>query len=292
MSFNERAKKYFYKAYPDYDFEFDECTINDIFMGSVVKRPLLAVGHNKIEDKFENFIAIERFGGVFELRALPSIYSYFRDINKKAPHKLNVSPDTIGSGKDKIRIRKVSVQPKIRLYTDELQIPRANIFFELMQTGLVLEILEEKELFSTVFISYGGTDEVIVEEINEFLNNHGIKTWFFKRDSLPGEKLHRMMSDEIENHDKVLLVCSKDSLSRNGVLNEIERVLEREAREGGNDILTPITIDDFVFNDWKSKKPDIERQVKSRVITQIVQKENPSVSLKELNKLVRALKNR
>jgi hypothetical protein len=84
---------------------------------------------------------------------------------------------------------------------------------------------------------------------------------------LPGQKLHRVMHEQINNHDRVLLVCSEHSLSRLGVLNEIERVLEREAREGGKEILIPITLDDHVYQDWAQDRPDLAQQIRSRVIT-------------------------
>ena len=127
-------------------------------------------------------------------------------------------------------------------------------------------MIDEQQLHSTVFISYGGPDEEFAGKINERLKQNGVKTWFFPTDALPGDKLHRAMSNGVVDHDRVLLICSKSSLKRSGVLNEIERVLEREAREGGSSILIPITVDDFVFSDWAPNRPDISRQVQSRVI--------------------------
>lgn len=76
-----------------------------------------------------------------------------------------------------------------------------------------------------------------------------------------------MMHDHINNHDRVLLLCSKAALSRLGVLNEIERVLEREAKEGGNEILIPVTIDDYVYGDWAPKHSDLAAQLRTRVIS-------------------------
>ena len=76
-----------------------------------------------------------------------------------------------------------------------------------------------------------------------------------------------MMHDGVNNHDRVLLVCSEESLTRVGVLNEIERVLEREAKEGGSEVLIPITLDDYVYGDWAPDRKDIADQIRSRVIT-------------------------
>jgi hypothetical protein len=89
------------------------------------------------------------------------------------------------------------------------------------------------------------------------------------------------------------LVSICPTCSRVGVLNEIERVLEREAREGGTDILIPVTIDDFVFSDWKPSRDDIAAQVRSRVITTIPNNDIANVEFqKELEKVVQMLKKR
>jgi hypothetical protein len=58
-------------------------------------------------------------------------------------------------------------------------------------------------------------------------------------------------------------------LLRNGVLNEIERVLEREAKEGGSSVLVPIALDDFVFTEWAPSRPDLASQVRTRVILKL-----------------------
>jgi hypothetical protein len=70
----------------------------------------------------------------------------------------------------------------------------------------------------------------------------------------------------VRDYDRVLLICSQSSLTRPGVLNEIEQVLVREGEEGGSEILIPITIDDYVFEEWKPEREDIARQIRARVI--------------------------
>jgi hypothetical protein len=77
------------------------------------------------------------------------------------------------------------------------------------------------------------------------------------------------MHDGVNKYDRVLLVCSKSSLVRPGVENELERVLEREAKEGGAEILIPVTLDDFVFSRWNPQRSDLASQVRSRVITKL-----------------------
>ena len=97
--------------------------------------------------------------------------------------------------------------------------------------------------------------------------------------------LHRVMSEGVNNHDRVLLICSKNSVNRYGVLNEIERMLEREAKEGGTEIIIPIALDDYIFNDWNPEQKDIKDQIISRVISSI----NEVNFNKEIEKIVEAL---
>lgn len=120
--------------------------------------------------------------------------------------------------------------------------------------------------YRSVFISYGGPDEGSAKHLAEVLESHGVTVWWFTRDAVPGQKLHRLMFDGVASHDRIVLLCSESSLSRNGVLNEIERVLEREAREGGSGILIPISLDDYVFSRWRPARTDLADQVRSRVI--------------------------
>jgi hypothetical protein len=97
------------------------------------------------------------------------------------------------------------------------------------------------------------------------------------------------MHDEINKHDRVLLICSKAALSRPGVLNEIERVLEREAREGGREILIPIALDDYVKSEWAPGRPDLAAQIRTRVIATIDMSCGVSGPRAQLDKLVKAL---
>ena len=56
-------------------------------------------------------------------------------------------------------------------------------------------------------------------------------------------------------YDKLVVVCSKRSLTSGPLLREIERALQREddeRKQSGRDkqILFPITIDGFAFTEW------------------------------------------
>ncbi|MCZ4222904.1 toll/interleukin-1 receptor domain-containing protein [Pedobacter rhodius] len=118
----------------------------------------------------------------------------------------------------------------------------------------------------TVFISYGGPDEKFAYRLNKFLNDSGVRTFFFPLHAKPGEKLHRVMRDNINNFAKVIFICSETSLNRAGLLNELEETLQREAREGGKSILIPITLDNYVFTNWIPPSTGVKQAVQDRVI--------------------------
>lgn len=182
---------------------------------------------------------------------------------------------------------------RLIIYMDEVRLPYQVVMEIFASVGLLVDIVNESEMFSTLFISFGGPDQNSASSINAYLKGKGIKTWFFPDDALPGQKLHRMMHEGINSHDRVLLICSNASLIRPGVLNEIERVLEREAKEGGSEILIPVTLDEYVYQDWAPTRRDVADQIRSRVITKIdLQPSSENGFNMQLEKLVKALARR
>lgn len=120
--------------------------------------------------------------------------------------------------------------------------------------------------YRSVFISYGGPDERFARAIYEEFTRRGVRSFFFPESAVPGKRLHRTMLEGVNDYDRVLLICSRTSLNRFGVLNELEQVLAREAREGGAELLIPITLDDYVFSGWSPQQSDIVIQIRDRVV--------------------------
>jgi hypothetical protein len=138
---------------------------------------------------------------------------------------------------------------------------------EWMIKGLrALDPADTFAMMQSTFISYGAPDETFATALRDELQKNGVKTFLFRDDAVPGQKLHRMMSDGVNRYDRVILVCSKASLNRPGVLNEIEETLQREARDGGAVYLIPIRLDDYVFKGWSPTTGNIARAVRDRVV--------------------------
>ena len=108
----------------------------------------------------------------------------------------------------------------------------------------------------TVFLSYGGPDVGIAESLRNDLEKSGIDTWWFPSNAQWGEKIHHEVSKNILKFDRLLLICSRRSLIRKGVLHEIEEVVDRESEQGGISILIPVAIDDVLDTEWWRYEPD------------------------------------
>lgn len=120
-----------------------------------------------------------------------------------------------------------------------------------------------RSLMRSTFISYGGPDEPFARRLYEELRAYGVVTYFFPESARLGERIGNEVRSRIQEHDRVILVCSEASLDRPGVRNEIQETFDREARDGGATYLIPITIDDYVLTRWND--PLAER-VRGRVV--------------------------
>jgi TIR domain len=146
------------------------------------------------------------------------------------------------------------------------------------------------ESFASTFLSYGGPDEAFARRLYENLMVRGVTVFFFPESATPGQRLHRTMSDGIHEYDRALLLCSRNSLTRPGVLNELEQILAREAREGGTELLIPVLLDDFVLVGWSPDRPDLARQVRDRVAADFRSSESELEFIKQLKRLLKALR--
>jgi len=136
----------------------------------------------------------------------------------------------------------------------------------MIQASQALDPLDLFTMMQSTFISYGAPDEKFAIALRDELHKNGVTTFLFRDNAIPGDKLHRMMRDGINKYDRVILICSKASLDRTGVLNEIEETLQREARDGGASYLIPIRLDDYVFTGWNPQNKDAAQAVRDRVV--------------------------
>jgi uncharacterized protein YjbI with pentapeptide repeats len=137
--------------------------------------------------------------------------------------------------------------------------------------------------FYSCMISYSTSqkDEVFASNLERDLNRRGVSTWKWNVDGVIGRDLRANIDRAIRVYDKMILVCSSDSLSSGPVEREIERALQKEDRlrrrgaeaeraaiEAGetpprhdSDVLIPIRLDDTLF-EWESQfQVDVTRKI-------------------------------
>ena len=120
-------------------------------------------------------------------------------------------------------------------------------------------LVEKVFEFFSCFISFTEADDDFSQRLYNDLQGAGIRCWRWKEDARWGRTLMREVDTAVRVYDKLVVICSENSLKAEAVIREIERALQREQRED-TEILFPIRIDDSVFS-WKHElQPDLARK--------------------------------
>ncbi len=147
------------------------------------------------------------------------------------------------------------------------------------------------KLLQTTFIGYGGADESMARRLYEALHRNGVTTFFHAEHAKPGQKIHRMIRENIENYDRILVLCSKESLAEPRVLQAVDECLAREARVGGAEYLIPIELDDCLREDGAMLRKDLVRALRDRVCADFRgAHEDEAIFQAGLRKLIAALR--
>jgi hypothetical protein len=116
--------------------------------------------------------------------------------------------------------------------------------------------------FYSCFISFTEADDVFSERLYNDMQAAGVRCWRWKEDAKWGKTLMHSIDEAVRVYDKLVVICSEQSLKSPAVIREIERALQKEddvAREGKEgEVLFPIRLDDFIFTEWKHhRKADV-----------------------------------
>ncbi len=121
--------------------------------------------------------------------------------------------------------------------------------------------------FYSCFISYSHRNKAFARCLYDYLQDHGIRCWLDEKQMLPGDDIYESVDRGIRLSDKVLLCCSKHSLTSWWVDTEIDSAFEKERqlmkeRKKKVYALIPLDLDGYMFEAWQSGK---NRPVLSRL---------------------------
>lgn len=140
--------------------------------------------------------------------------------------------------------------------------------------------------FYSCFISYSIQDRVIAERLHADLQTAGVRCWYFPEDAQWGQPVWGEIDRSINAYDKLVVICSTDSLQSGPVNREIERALQREDRDHRH-VLFPIRLDEYIFENWQHPR---KADVQSKVIGDFRDWKNPDSYKQSFARLVRDLR--
>jgi len=119
----------------------------------------------------------------------------------------------------------------------------------------------QPESFASCFISYSTKDKTFAERLYADLQSRGVRCWLAEKDLAVGAKIRVALDDAIREHEKVLLLLSRNSVASAWVEKEVETALEHERSEGRT-VLLPVMLDDAVMKEESGWAADLRRSRK------------------------------
>jgi len=148
--------------------------------------------------------------------------------------------------------------------------------------------------FYSCFISYSHADKPFVRRLRERLQTHGIRSYLDERKMLPGDDIKTELERGTNEWDKLVVCCSKHSLSSQWVEFEIKTALKKEKRlskERGRPVhsVIPIDLDGYISSaDCRSASA---REFRRRVVSNFAGADKNAERLEtKVEELVRALR--
>lgn len=155
-----------------------------------------------------------------------------------------------------------------------------------------VEVANTGANYYSCFISYSHADADFAKRLHSELQEYGIQCWLDDVEMLPGDDILEMVDWGIRKWDKVLLCCSRNSLSSPWVDREMEKALIKEeqlwrSRKQKTRVIIPLDLDGYMY-EWESGKASV---LKSRMAADFTSWPNDEARFQaHLEKLIKALR--
>jgi len=107
-------------------------------------------------------------------------------------------------------------------------------------------LLSQPIQFYSCFISAAPEDEACAKRLYADLQAKDVRCWYAPEDLKTGDLLDPVIDKSIRQHDKLLLLLSKHSVTSESVKKEVRMAVEKE-RKDKRPVLFPIRLDDAVM---------------------------------------------
>jgi len=148
--------------------------------------------------------------------------------------------------------------------------------------------------YSLCFISYSYADKAFALKLHDNLQARGIRCWLDEHHSRPRNDIVQRLDRGINKWDRVLLCCSKDSLTSWWIDKEIVRALgkERKLMKQSNKkamALMPLNLDGYLLSD--EYQGEMKQQLESRLAPDFTGWETDNAKFEEqFERVVKALR--
>jgi hypothetical protein len=112
----------------------------------------------------------------------------------------------------------------------------------------IRELRTQYGSYYSCFLSYARLDSEFAKRLYNDLREHHVPCWRDESDSRSGQAWRTEINNALRSKEKVLFACSKNSIERKYVIEEIIATLRIE-QETATSKLIPLYLDDYIFNE-------------------------------------------